>query len=87
MSEREPPGRPPTAHDLARLGGPAGLCARCRHARALASTRSVFLRCGLSEVDGRFPRSPRLPVVVCPGYEPEVEDPTAGPGPGGAEPV
>ncbi len=45
-----------------------GLCARCRHASVARSRRSAFLRCGLAEVDARFPRYPRLPVVECAGY-------------------
>jgi hypothetical protein len=67
-------GRRPTAGDLARLGGPPGLCATCRHAAVLASRTSVFLRCGLAERDPAFPRYPRLPVVVCAGYERSPEE-------------
>jgi hypothetical protein len=62
-------GRRVTAADLGRLGAPAGLCASCRHARILASRESVFLRCGMAEVDPAFPRYPRLPVLACKGYE------------------
>lgn len=58
-----------TAEALARLGAPAGLCATCRHARTLASRASVFLRCGMVELDPSFPRYPRLPVLACKGYE------------------
>jgi hypothetical protein len=54
---------------LARLSAPAGLCATCAHLRLLASARSVFVRCGLSEDDPRFPRYPPLPVLGCDGYE------------------
>jgi len=47
----------------------AGLCASCRHARIVRSARdSVFVRCGLSDVDPRFPRYPYLPVLGCSGY-------------------
>jgi hypothetical protein len=49
---------------------PAGLCDACRHAERVASKRSVFLRCALSDTDPRFPRYPRLPVLECAGYEP-----------------
>lgn len=66
------PGRRATPADFARLaaaGAPAGLCETCRHARALASRSSVFLRCALAEVDPDFPRYPRLPIVACRGYE------------------
>jgi hypothetical protein len=46
-----------------------GLCERCVHARRIASSRgSLFYLCELSEVDGTFPRYPRLPVVRCPGF-------------------
>lgn len=66
------PGRPATPDDFVRLadaGVAAGLCETCRHARALASRSSVFLRCALAETDPRFPRYPRLPIVACRGYE------------------
>lgn len=66
------PGRPATPDDFVRLadaGVAAGLCETCRHARALASRSSVFLRCGRAETDPRFPRYPRLPIVACRGYE------------------
>ncbi len=53
---------------LARLPAPPGLCAACLHLRIAASPRSVFVRCGLSETDPRFPRYPPLPVRVCPGF-------------------
>jgi hypothetical protein len=50
-----------------------GLCADCRHAQSLASKRSHYLRCRLSEVDPRFPRYPALPVLACDGYAPGAE--------------
>lgn len=56
---------------LASLPTPAGLCATCEHLRLLASQRSVFVRCGLAEVDPTFPRYPPLPVRACPGYREE----------------
>lgn len=65
----EAKGRAVTAEALARLGGPAGLCATCRHAGILASRASTFLRCGMAGVDPAFPRYPRLPVLACRGYE------------------
>lgn len=46
----------------------AGLCATCGHLRLQASKTSVFVRCGLAEVDARFPKYPPLPVRVCGGY-------------------
>jgi hypothetical protein len=58
-------------------GTVAGLCAACRHARVIASTRgSTFWLCGLSAGDPRFPRYPRLPVVRCPGFS-RRDEPTA----------
>lgn len=68
----QPPGRPLTEDDLPRLGGPAGLCATCRHARAVESRTSVFVHCGLAWTDPAFPRYPRLPVAACAGHEPRV---------------
>jgi hypothetical protein len=53
---------------LERLPTPAGLCATCEHLRLLASPRSVFVRCGLAEVDPAFPRYPPIPVMACAGY-------------------
>ncbi|MFN8180078.1 MAG: hypothetical protein U0167_19250 [bacterium] len=48
----------------------AGLCARCRHARSIASRRgSEFLLCERSRTDPRFARYPPLPVRECPGFE------------------
>jgi hypothetical protein len=48
----------------------AGLCADCRHGRALANRRgSVFVLCERSRADDSFPRYPRLPVSSCRGYE------------------
>ena len=53
---------------LKRLPAPLGLCATCEHLRLVASSRSVFVRCGLAEVEPAFPRYPPIPVVACPGY-------------------
>lgn len=48
----------------------AGLCADCKHARAVESNRgSVFLLCELSLSDPQFAKYPRLPVLSCSGYE------------------
>ena len=48
---------------------PPGLCADCRHAEAVASKRSTFLRCRFADTDASFPRYPRLPVLECAGHE------------------
>jgi hypothetical protein len=48
---------------------PPGLCGRCRHARRVPSDRGrVFYLCGLSAIDSRFPKYPRLPVLRCEGF-------------------
>jgi len=47
----------------------AGLCGSCVHLRLQASKTSVFVRCGLAEVDSRFPKYPPLPVRMCGGYK------------------
>ena len=47
-----------------------GLCATCLWSRRVVTSReSVFWRCARSEVDPRFPKYPRLPVLACAGYE------------------
>ena len=52
-------------------GPPVGLCDSCRHQRVVRNTRgSVFSLCQRSREDDRYPRYPRLPVLICPGHEP-----------------
>lgn len=47
----------------------AGLCGTCSYRRSVTSAKgSVFVRCGLSETDERFPKFPRLPVLACSGF-------------------
>ena len=60
--------------------GKAGLCASCKHVQVNKSDRgAVFYFCRLSASDARFPKYPRLPVVVCAGYEKSEEPaPAAG---------
>jgi hypothetical protein len=49
---------------------PAGLCDSCRHCKRTTSARgSVFRLCRLHESDPRFAKYPRLPVLICAGYE------------------
>lgn len=56
------------------LRGTVGLCAVCEHVRLIDTrTGSRFYLCGLSAVDPRFPRYPRLPVVRCAGFRPGPE--------------
>jgi len=48
----------------------AGLCGRCRHARAVETRRgSRFVLCDLSRMDPRYPRYPSLPVLRCDGFD------------------
>jgi hypothetical protein len=50
--------------------GPNGLCDSCLHQQLVPNTRgSVFSLCRRSKTDARYPRYPRVPVGVCPGYE------------------
>jgi hypothetical protein len=58
------------------LAAPAGLCALCRHGETIASARSSFLRCALSDTDPRYPRYPRLPVLECAGFVVRRADPS-----------
>ena len=53
----------------ARIPHVAGLCGTCSYRRSVTSAKgSVFVRCGLSETDERFPKFPRLPVLACSGF-------------------
>ncbi len=64
------PGRPTT--DNTAVTDRAGLCASCRHAYVITSSKgSTFYRCTLSDVNPAFPRYPALPVVACAGYTPQ----------------
>lgn len=48
----------------------SGLCADCRFQREIQSDRgTVYIQCGKSFEDPRFPKYPRLPVLSCAGYE------------------
>jgi hypothetical protein len=46
-----------------------GARAACADSTRASSRESVFWRCARSEVDPRFPKYPRLPVLACAGYE------------------
>ena len=60
----------PSEADRAHIAPSAGLCALCRHLQVLRSRRSTFVRCACSDDEPeRFARYPRLPVLICPGYE------------------
>lgn len=68
-----------TPRPTAQLSGPGvrlsservGLCAACRHARAIVSAKgSEFWLCERSKADpSRFVKYPRLPVLRCGGFE------------------
>ena len=57
-----------------RLGRDPGECGTCRYRSLVSSRRSVFLRCGLSDLDPGFGRYPELPVRGCSGFEAEERD-------------
>lgn len=60
----------PVQRDPWGLSDPIGLCAACRHVKVIENRRgSRFHLCMLSEVDARYPKYPRLPVLKCEGYE------------------
>ncbi len=64
-----------TDFDPIDLRDPIGLCTTCRHVRVLSNARgSTFYLCQLAEIDPRFDKYPRLPVLRCAGYEPAAED-------------
>jgi len=47
-----------------------GLCPNCAHMKPMQNDRGgVFLLCGLSKMDPRYPKYPRLPVLSCGGFE------------------
>lgn len=39
---------------------------------------SVFYRCALSDVDARFPKYPRIPVLECEGWREKATGPRTG---------
>ncbi len=51
-----------------------GLCFRCTHSRTVTTPRSIFWRCLLADVDARFERYPRLPVLECAGFTPREDE-------------
>jgi len=47
----------------------AGLCADCKHARTVQSSReSTFYLCELSTTDPSYRKYPQLPVIECAGH-------------------
>ena len=57
--------------------GRAGLCASCRFAEVITSSRgSTFYLCTLAASDPQFRRYPILPVRECSGYQPDPPAPT-----------
>jgi hypothetical protein len=56
--------------DRSSLDTRAGLCASCRHAEIITSSRgSTFYLCRLADSDARFAKYPAVPVLECVGYE------------------
>jgi hypothetical protein len=52
---------------------PAGLCETCRHSRRIEARRgAVYRLCERSATDPAYPRYPTLPVMRCPGFEPDI---------------
>ena len=50
---------------------PAGLCESCANVRVVDTRKgSRFYMCQLSDVDPRFSKYPRTPVLRCIGYAP-----------------
>ncbi|BBM86990.1 hypothetical protein UABAM_05392 [Candidatus Uabimicrobium amorphum] len=50
----------------------AGLCDHCQHVKKIINSRgSTFYLCLLSQSDERFRKYPQLPMVECPGYQPQ----------------
>ncbi len=53
---------------------PPGLCESCANVKIVDTRKgSRFFLCQLSEVDPRFPKYPRIPVLACAGYAPAGE--------------
>lgn len=58
----------------------SGLCEACRHVKRIATAKgSVFVLCARHRTDPRFAKYPRVPVLVCPGFEPAPEAPSEEP--------
>ena len=55
-----------------------GLCARCRFARTVPSRTTVFWLCQRSLTDPSFDKYPRLPMLVCRGFEEGEREPSEG---------
>ena len=45
------------------------LCEECIHKKEIISGRgSRFIMCSMSQIDKRFPKYPRQPIIKCSGY-------------------
>jgi hypothetical protein len=64
--------------DFSVAAPPAGLCDTCKFCRRVETARSVFFLCERSFTDAAYPRYPLLPVIVCPGYDPQADPPGEG---------
>lgn len=55
-----------------------GLCATCANARIVRNRRgSEFVMCMMHVREENYPKYPRLPVLICPGYV-ELTDDSSG---------
>ena len=53
-----------------------GLCLSCKHVREVRTDRSaVFYQCQRAATDSAYPKYPRLPVLVCQGYDKKATPP------------
>lgn len=56
--------------NVAPISPPPGQCESCSYAHIIISGKgSQFFYCTRAEIDTRYPKYPRLPVVECPGYK------------------
>lgn len=71
-----PDERPSRVVEASAASPDTGLCATCQHVKTVISDRgSAFFQCLLSHHDPAFPRYPRLPVVSCSGWSPDLRYP------------
>jgi len=60
------------------LSSGAGLCQECSFAKIVVSSKEHrFYYCLLSETNSSFPKYPRLPILRCPGFEPQTASPAS----------
>jgi hypothetical protein len=53
----------------------SGLCGKCVHVKVVSSARgSAFYLCERAKSDPRYAKYPRLPVLRCPGFAPQLPE-------------